>query len=53
MNRERKKVWYFELFDIYIYIYIYIYPLHIEEVDINRKPNVNLICEGVKLKSKS
>ena len=48
MNRERKKVWYFELFDIYIYIY----PLHIEEVDINRKPNVNLICEGVKLKSK-
>ena len=32
---------------------ICIYALHIEEVDINKKFNVNLICKGVKLKSKS
>ena len=46
MNREKKK------YGTLNYL-IYIYPLHIEEVDINRKSNVNLICEGVKLKSKS
>ena len=50
MNREKKK---YGTLNYLIYIYIYIYPLHIEEVDINRKSNVNLICEGVKLKSKS
>ena len=48
MNREKKKYG-----TLNYLIYIYIYPLHIEEVDINRKSNVNLICEGVKLKSKS
>ena len=35
----------YELFDIY--------TLHIEEIDMNKKSNVSLICESVKLKSKS
>ena len=30
---------YYELFDIY--------TLHIEEVDMNKKPNMSLICGGV------
>ena len=34
-------------------IYIYIFPLHIKEVDMNKKSNVSLICGGMKLKSKS
>ena len=33
--------------------FIYICPLHIKEVDMNKKSNFSLICEGVKLKSKS
>ena len=49
MNREKKIVWFYE----FIYIYIYICPLHIKEVDMKKKSNVSLICEGVKLKSKS
>ena len=32
---------------------IYTYTLHIKEVGMNKKSNVNLICGGVKLKSKS
>ena len=52
MNRGKKKiVWFYELFDIYIYIYTC--PLHIKEVDMNKKSNVSLICGGMKLKSKS
>ena len=47
MNREKKLEWFYELF------YIYICPLHIKEVDMNKKSNVSLICKGVKLKSKS
>ena len=38
---------YYELFDIYTHI------LYIEEIDMNKKSNVNLICGSVKLKSKS
>ena len=34
----------YELFDIYI--------LHIEEVDMSKKSNVNLICRSAKLESK-
>ena len=49
MNGEKKNVWFYELFDIYIYIF----PLHIKEVDMNKKSNVSLICGGMKLKSKS
>ena len=37
----------------YVCVCIYIYPLHIEEIDMNKKSNVSLICGGVKLKSKS
>ena len=33
--------------------FIYICPLHIKEVDMNKKSSVSLICGGVKLKSKS
>lgn len=29
---------------------IYIYTLQIEEIDINKKPNVGLICGSIKLK---
>lgn len=34
----------YELLDIYIY------TLQIEEIDINKKPNVGLICGSIKLK---
>ena len=51
MNGEKKNVWFYELFDIYIYIYIW--TLHIKEVDMNKKSNLSLICGGMKLKSKS
>ena len=40
---------YYELFDIYIYTH----TLYIEEIDMNKKSNVSLICGSVKLKSKS
>ena len=42
---------YYELFDIYIYIYTHTF--HIEEVEMNKKSKVSLICGSVKLKSKS
>ena len=38
---------YYELFDIYTH------TLYIEEIDMNKKCNVSLICGSVKLKSKS
>ena len=47
MNREKKN-----LYGSMSY-FIYICPLHIKEVDMNKKSNVSLICKGVKLKSKS
>ena len=40
---------YYELFNIYIYIHTF----HIEEVEMNKKSKVSLICGSVKLKSKS
>ena len=64
-NREKNSMVdiYYELFDIYIYIYIYIYMYvcihthihtpYIEEIDMNKKSNVSLICGSVNLKSKS
>ena len=45
-NKEKNHMVgiHYELFDIYI--------LHIEEVDMSKKSNVNLICRSVKLESK-
>ena len=43
----------YELSNIYIYTHTHTHILHIEEVDINKKSNVNLICNDMKLKSKS
>ena len=37
----------------YVCVCVCVYPLHIEEIDMNKKSNVSLICGGVKLKSKS
>ena len=48
---EKKKM--YGSMNYLIYIYIYICPLHIKEVDMNKKSNVSLICGGMKLKSKS
>ena len=44
-KKKKKTTLYYGLFDIY--------PLHINEVDMNKKANVSLICGGVRLKSKS
>ena len=51
MNRE-KKMYGTMNYLIYIYIYIYISTPH-RRSWYKQKSNVNLICEGVKLKSKS
>ena len=50
-NRGKKSMVdiYYELFDIYTHTL----SLYIEEIDMNKKSNLSLICRSVKLKSKS